>query len=260
MSRAYRILDTTTAKEIQLSPVGEEYPTWLLWPAGRDQTSDRVARERAYHWQRVVVASRLLPVGTPSFVYDVGAGMGGFSVPLAKLRPKATIYAFEPLRPSFFQLCANLFLNGLSNVYPEHLALGSAPGLLPLYQPDAGDLASATLRPYVETAPTVATARVAKLDDLDSAGASVALIKIQVSGGEGAVIRGAAETIKRHEPAVLVEIWDPKKRGLVAERYRDEALQALTQVVGYGVEEIAPEFFLAGPPKRLKVLARRSRQ
>ena len=66
-------------------------------------------------------------------VVDVGAGMGDFTVHAARLCPRGTVYAFEPLPESFARLEEHLRVNGIGNAsaFPE--AIASADGMLALY-------------------------------------------------------------------------------------------------------------------------------
>jgi len=50
--------------------------------------------------------------------YDIGANIGLYSIYAAKLRPACQVYAFEPESQNFSKLCANILLNGLTNVAP----------------------------------------------------------------------------------------------------------------------------------------------
>mmetsp|Transcript_11284 Transcript_11284/g.27597 ORF Transcript_11284/g.27597 Transcript_11284/m.27597 type:complete len:511 (-) Transcript_11284:1424-2956(-) len=61
-------------------------------------------------------------------VLDVGANVGGFTVPLAeKVGVGGKVFAFEPFRVLFQTLTANVALNGLQNVYTFQHALGAPP-------------------------------------------------------------------------------------------------------------------------------------
>ena len=64
------------------------------------------------------------------FVIDIGANLGAFSVPIAqKICPDGgLIFAYEPQRIIYYQLCGNIFLNRLQRVYAFNTALGEHPG------------------------------------------------------------------------------------------------------------------------------------
>ena len=51
--------------------------------------------------------------------------------------------------------------------------------------------------------------RLEKLDTFISAGMSVGIVKIDVEGGEMAVLRGATETLSTHKPHLFIEAAEP---------------------------------------------------
>lgn len=61
-------------------------------------------------------------------VVDIGAGIGDFSISVAKEHPSCRIYAFEPFPESFDLLRENLRLNMVSNVVAFQAAVGSESG------------------------------------------------------------------------------------------------------------------------------------
>ena len=73
------------------------------------------------HFRRVV--SVLLKPGDR--VADIGAHIGYNSVVLSKLvGPSGQVFAFEPVRLVYQQLCGNCALNGLTNVWASNVAIG----------------------------------------------------------------------------------------------------------------------------------------
>ena len=66
-------------------------------------------------------------------VVDVGAAMGDFTVHAARLCPRGTVYAFEPLPESFARLEEHVRLNGVTNVRASAEAIAAEKGTLALY-------------------------------------------------------------------------------------------------------------------------------
>ena len=59
-------------------------------------------------------------------ILEVGSNIGAHTVFIAKeICPEGNVYAFEPRRVLFQNLCANLCINEISNVYTFQKALGS---------------------------------------------------------------------------------------------------------------------------------------
>jgi FkbM family methyltransferase len=61
-------------------------------------------------------------------VIDIGAGLGDFAVLTAHEHPTNRVYAFEPFPESFKLLNENITLNGVTNVMPLLIAVGSQSG------------------------------------------------------------------------------------------------------------------------------------
>nr|WP_290668568.1 FkbM family methyltransferase [Ardenticatena sp.] len=61
-------------------------------------------------------------------VVDIGAGIGDFSILVAKENPNCRVFAFEPFPESFRLLQENLNLNRVSNVTAFQMAVGAESG------------------------------------------------------------------------------------------------------------------------------------
>ena len=63
-------------------------------------------------------------------IIDIGANNGHFTVEFAQyVGDNGKVHSFEPQRIIFQQLCGNVFLNGLDNVYTYNVALGDKVGI-----------------------------------------------------------------------------------------------------------------------------------
>jgi FkbM family methyltransferase len=70
-------------------------------------------------------------------VIDIGAGLGDFTVYVAKTRPNCAVIGVEPFDQSFELLKRNMARNNTSNVHPLRAAVASKPGELVLAQTGA---------------------------------------------------------------------------------------------------------------------------
>jgi FkbM family methyltransferase len=137
-------------------------------------------------------------------VFDVGANIGAHTVALAQhVGERGFVYAFEPQRVIFQMLCANVALNGLTNVESVAAVVGRTAGEERL--PDVDYAAPANFGGLGSTSfGTGRRVRRVALDDyLDAP--SVALIKVDVEGMESEVLAGAAELIARDRPLLYLE-------------------------------------------------------
>ena len=150
------------------------------------------------------VLLQLLPAGGTAV--EVGANIGGHTVALArKAGLSGRIYAYEPQPVIFQNLCANLALNGLTNVYPHNQACGKDPDRMRF--PDInyavkGNFGGVSLEmlPAVETGMMI---DIVPLNDLKLRRCD--LLKIDAEGMEQPVIEGALELIKSCTPILYVE-------------------------------------------------------
>jgi FkbM family methyltransferase len=139
-------------------------------------------------------------------VVDIGANNGQITIEFANLvGDSGKIYSFEPQRIIFQQLCGNVFVNGLDNVYAYNVALGDEEGLTRIERPDYfsnqrvnfGDV-------HVGTEKGEDIVEIRKLDSYNFE--NISIIKIDVQGLEKRVILGAKETINKNRPIIYIEV------------------------------------------------------
>ncbi len=141
--------------------------------------------------------------------YDVGANVGVYSLIAASICPDARIVAIEPAPANYEALCRNLVLNGAADaVIPVPVALAETTHLaaLEIADPAAGAAEHVLDGPGASAGRTAVLAY--SLDDLVESLRlpQPTLLKIDVDGGEDAVLAGAAATLR-----------DPRLRSLMLE-------------------------------------------
>lgn len=179
--------------------------------------SSCIRRHGTYEPNLQMIAAMLIemrPAG--GRVIDIGANMGSFTVPLAQRFGTHTFECFEVQRPIYYQLCANIMLNGLSNVIAHQVGIASRTGeievRLPVYESEinvgAFTLDKELCKELRGGAFEGETVKV-KLMNLDSMYLEdVRLIKIDVEGMEIDVLRGAVGTLTRNGfPSIIYEAW-----------------------------------------------------
>jgi FkbM family methyltransferase len=165
-------------------------------------------------------------VGPGDVCLDVGAEFGLYTHVLADLvGPTGTVHAFEPQRGAHRALQLGVRAAGLSWVGLHRLALGAAPGTACLSVPRRRGL------PVHGRAYLTAGARddgpnreftghrleIVAVETVDAVVADlglprVRLVKADVEGAEGALLDGAATTLARHRPHLLLEVEDRHTR------------------------------------------------
>jgi FkbM family methyltransferase len=165
---------------------------------------------------------RLWNIQPGEVVFDVGASYGSYTLTACAMG--AAVYAFEPEKTVFDDLCKNLVLNDwfYTRCVPHNKGLWSSETRMRMesYAPHwpklaiSGEYAMDTLDHMAEKA------KIGRLD----------WIKIDVEGAEEHVIRGALETIEKFKPNLLIECHVFLDAALV------EKIKAL--LPGYLFEEI----------------------
>jgi FkbM family methyltransferase len=172
----------------------------LLDNVNHDHVQRTVAEGR--RWEPEVMALCERYVKPNSVVVDIGANIGTFSVRLAQLTgPHGSVIAFEPQRIIYQQLCANLFLNKILNVYPYQLALSNTSTSVHLTPIDYTRGAPGEVRIHGNVGEEV---NCIALDSLELS--NVSLIKMDVERYEPFVFDGARTTIEKNRPVILFEL------------------------------------------------------
>ena len=139
-------------------------------------------------------------------ILEVGSNIGAHTVFIAKeICPEGSVYAFEPRRILFQNLCANLCINEISNVHAFQKALGLDfdiifEGPIPqdgLANHGAFDLGSIDgVGEHINVEP---------LDAYLEHFQKISLIKADVEGFEEDVLRGGSQIISRDNPILYLE-------------------------------------------------------
>lgn len=192
--------------DVELNPYGFNALRMCRWgPMLYNKNDTSVGRSIAkygeYSWLEQTVFGQVLNPG--AIVVEVGANIGAHTIPLSRLAgPNGAVLAFEPERILFQTLCANIALNNCLNVWAFNQAVGAANGMIPVPALDprvSGNYGAIALdgRTGSDSAP---------LRTVDSLQLNACtLLKVDVEGMEGDVIRGAAQTITACRPVIYVE-------------------------------------------------------
>jgi FkbM family methyltransferase len=135
-------------------------------------------------------------------VVEVGSNVGTHTLSLAKLAgPNGIVYAFEPQRLLFQQLCGNLALNAVENVYAYQVGLGDAASTMSVpitnYRHRA-NFAGISLYDGQGERVEVKTLDSYNLNRLD-------FLKIDVESMERQVLEGGRDAISRFRPLIFTE-------------------------------------------------------
>jgi len=172
-------------------------------------------------------------VGAGMNVVDVGANAGFYTLAFSRLvGPSGHVWAFEPLASNVANLLHHVTLNRLDNVTVVQCALAEVAALRGFQRAshDAMGALRADADDYL-----VATAR---LDDVPMPVPDV--VKIDVEGGELAVLRGASRLIAQRRTTWLVALDDPDHAA---------ACRALLEEAGYEITRLDSPDEIAATPR-----------
>ena len=140
-------------------------------------------------------------------VYDLGANVGFYTVLAARLAgPEGRVVAVEPFPATAETVRHNARANGFETVDVVEAAVGEAVGRAWL-RTDRHD--PVTFRLGEDRTVEGVEVPITTVDALVAAGHPPPdVVKVDVEGAEVAVLRGMAETLAAHTPALLVEVHE----------------------------------------------------
>jgi FkbM family methyltransferase len=144
-------------------------------------------------------------------VLDVGANIGITALRAsAAVGPAGRVYAFEPDAINLSQLSRHISINGVTNVEIVELGLSDTPGSAHLGVVNAGNRGMNRIERAPAESANGAVVRLTTMDEFVTGRSleRVNVIKADVEGFEGAVLRGAARTLSRFRPTLFLEFDD----------------------------------------------------
>lgn len=176
-----------------------------------------------------------------ALVVDAGANFGNYTLVAAKyVGAKGRVIAFEPNAETFALLRANIALLDHDNVTAVQAGLSDCPGEMALVIDRANPGGHSFTQENVGEVGARITTPIDSLDHYLSShqiDTPVSLIKIDVQGFEGKVIRGAAGVILRDRPVVFVEVM-PEAMANAGDDYR--AQMAFFKDADYRMQFVTP--------------------
>ena len=158
---------------------------------------------------------------------DVGANFGCWTLPLSK---HAThVYAFEPQKCCSDLIVRSVEANGFDNITVWNVAVGRCTSIVTVPQLDietAGNFGGVSLLNPCTEGNSVA---IMPLDNLICDSDRVTFIKIDVEGGELAVLRGARKLIDRERPILMMEMDHPLTDLVALQQWLTDANYAFDQ-------------------------------
>jgi FkbM family methyltransferase len=166
-------------------------------------------------WEPVITKYVLDRLDEGDIFIDVGANVGYYTL-LASRRvgTSGRVFAIEAASRTYSKLLQNLSQNDARNVTAFHLAVSDAPGRVPVWLNNEGDLAGTTTLSHVgerrkalTLVETVEARPLQHIIDVQTI-RKARFIKIDVEGAEWAVVKSLAELLKTVSPQTefIVEV------------------------------------------------------
>lgn len=164
---------------------------------------------------RAVLAQLRARVPHDGVVVDIGANIGCFTLAMARHAAAGAVHAFEPVPATADRLEAAIRANALGNIRLNRCALSHREGGIAVWVPEAhwkGRLynrgRSSCYVGEAEPGWRRETVACRRLDDYVAAQgvARVDAIKLDIEGAELDALEGAAESLRRFRPAVVMEL------------------------------------------------------
>jgi FkbM family methyltransferase len=172
---------------------------------------------------------------------DIGAHVGYFSMLASTLvGPTGRVYSFEPETSNHAHLLEHIELNGATNIIPNFMAVGAAPGIAQFHvnaDNDGGHaLWDVGQHPFNERSRVAPATRRVCLTSLDHyfAGREIGnlkAIKIDAEGAEFSILSGARDLLERSGvPFIIAEV---NRFGLQHMGTSEGELRGVMSALGY---------------------------
>jgi FkbM family methyltransferase len=193
--------------------------TMALWSDARHGTAAQLWWHGWAGYEPESVVPWLELASTADVVLDIGAHIGIFALIAAHARPGIRVVAFEPMPRAFAALEGNARRNPGCDITCVQAAVGDLTGQVRLYTDPSReyDMMATVVRSDLPVASSghdasgdvrellvdqVRLDRWLESTDIER----VDLIKIDVEGAEGAVLRGMGDVLERDRPDLIVEV------------------------------------------------------
>ena len=205
-----RVIFPKKPKLKQLSIEDMEYIVWI-----NEEVGKQLLLRREYERNNIKAFSRLIQEG--DICFDIGGNIGYYALNFAKMcGPAGHVYAFEPVEKNALVIKLSSLLNGYENISVIEKIVSDKNVELGLILP--GDSAYAYLDQTGCMKGDNSEARLIKKPSItidrfvsDSDISKISLIKVDVEGAEGLVLKGAEKILSQKEiqpRVIMMELVD----------------------------------------------------
>lgn len=237
-----------------------------LLTASPDMINSHLRQGKVWDASLLEISRLLLSHCESPVVVDVGANLGAYAVPMGQfLAPLGgRLYAFEPQRMVFYQLCANLFANRLAHCHAFHLAVGAGAARVDVPLLDVAterNLGALSLDPAIRKIQGTLSSTIDRTEKVSMVSLSQLdlppgdLVKIDVEGLELQVLQGAHHWLARSGyPPLLFEVWGDVVKGF--DEHRRLLFEFVEKTMGYEVLRVGENCLAQHPQRKLVQMQR----
>ena len=203
----------------------ESIPPLLMYSDNDDTVVKELYWTDFRGWERTSLHlwGRIATAGPPGLVLDVGCYSGIYALIAAKANASHRVLAIDIQPRCLARVELNRAINKAANIETVHAACVDTTGSIRyFYYEDLDVLSSiASVEPKAINDRS-AEAPALTIDGLlegEDPSMPVTLLKIDVENAESKTVRGAAATLERHRPDVLLEINDPRTVGSIGKLF-----------------------------------------
>lgn len=188
-------------------------------------------------WEKTIqlLIAKYIKPGTVAL--DIGSHIGTHTVTMSQcVGDSGTVFAFEPNKIIYRELCYNLAINNCKNVYPLRCAVGKSKSVIEVITSHPRNEGGSYV---VELKGGQNAAVLLPLDALNLN--NVSFIKVDVENMEADVLDGARETILRNRPVMLIEVQGNGERSYqLNENSSEMALISINKIerLGYRLHRV----------------------
>lgn len=182
--------------------------SFALDPDALREAPNIILSQGGYETFELALISRL--AREAKVVFDIGANIGWYSLHIAQQEPQAKVFAFEPVPTTHQRLLTNLARNAAgARVTPVKDGLSDAPGAFDMFVPATSGSPAASLNDlHPGEGSRRVSCRFTTLDEfvVENGIERLDFLKCDVEGAELRVLKGAAKSLARFKPAVVIEL------------------------------------------------------
>lgn len=168
------------------------------------------------------------------YFIDIGAHIGWFSLVAGRLvGSEGKVYAFEPEPNNFAQLLKNIEANGYNNIVPLQKAVSNLTGICDMRLDKKSGFHSLYLAPEQIGTIKVDATTLDEFFAIEGWPTPVSFIKMDAQGGEGHILDGAKNLLKRNPNLKMIIEWWPE--GLEAAGVSPQSFLENLQALGFKV-------------------------